>query len=487
MKVLVEAEKLLPRDADVAMVWAPEMHAYQGAYYLFVTLTSRSTLAVEKPVAAKGWLQYAGIRVDFDGAVTDLAGQRNLKGAILVKGPSLAVLGRLINSPLPTTGPFRLKGRIEKEGDVWRALVSEARIGKSDLEGRFVYDPRSGRPRLDGELKGKHFVLADLAPAFGTRNQEGVEVKPPPGKVLPNRPLDLPSLTRMDARLAVAFDTVELGKAFSQPISPLKGTLTLDKGRLVLSDMLANTAEGSLSGSFSVDGTQVPPLWQADLAWNGIRLENWLKSAKEKPQKGHASAKGGNAPSTTYFTGTLNGHAKLTGHGRSTAELIGSLDGRSTMFVRHGTLSQLVVEVLGLDVAQGLGLLLSGDQRLPMECAIADMEARHGRVTPRVAVVDTPVTLVLIDGNVDLGSERLDLRLTAKPKNMSPFTVRSPILVRGPFAKPQATPEAGPIAARVLGAVALAFVNPLAAILPFIDPGSTATSPCLKSLAGLAR
>ncbi len=45
----------LPKGTDVAMVWAPEVHAYQGAYYLFVTLTARSTLAVEKPVAAKGW------------------------------------------------------------------------------------------------------------------------------------------------------------------------------------------------------------------------------------------------------------------------------------------------------------------------------------------------------------------------------------------------------------------------------------------------
>jgi len=45
----------LPKDSGVAMVWAPEMHAYNNAYYLFVTLTFPSTVAEVKPVTAKSW------------------------------------------------------------------------------------------------------------------------------------------------------------------------------------------------------------------------------------------------------------------------------------------------------------------------------------------------------------------------------------------------------------------------------------------------
>ena len=45
----------LPKDQGVAMVWAPEMHAYQGAYYLFVTLTFHATVSEDKPVADKSW------------------------------------------------------------------------------------------------------------------------------------------------------------------------------------------------------------------------------------------------------------------------------------------------------------------------------------------------------------------------------------------------------------------------------------------------
>lgn len=45
----------LPKDLGVAMVWAPEMHAFNNAYYLFVTLTFHTTVADEKPVADKSW------------------------------------------------------------------------------------------------------------------------------------------------------------------------------------------------------------------------------------------------------------------------------------------------------------------------------------------------------------------------------------------------------------------------------------------------
>jgi len=45
----------LAPEQGVDMVWAPEMHAYRGAYYLFVTLTFRTTVPSPKPVDSKRW------------------------------------------------------------------------------------------------------------------------------------------------------------------------------------------------------------------------------------------------------------------------------------------------------------------------------------------------------------------------------------------------------------------------------------------------
>lgn len=435
------------------------------------------------PVTAQGWLTYGPLRADFEGNVKDLFGRRDIAGNVTVKGPSLAVLGQLLGSTLPTTSPFVLQGRIEKQKDLWRVDAQKARIGDSHLAASFTYDTAATPPHLEGDLKGSNLVLADLGPALGTRSEEGKPFPRRPGHVIPSRPLDIPSLRSLTAHLTVNLDRVDLGKAFREPIQPFKAILTLEQGRLGLAKVDARTARGRLTGDISVDGRQKTPLWQADLSWEGIRLEDWLRGAKDREQT--AKANGESRP--PYFTGALLGRAKLAGQGHSTAEVLASLDGEVTLSVRNGTLSHLVVEVLGLDVAQGLGLYLGRDESLPMQCAVMDLQARNGVLAPKVALVDTPVTLILADGTVNLANESLNLRLTAEPKNVSPFTVRSPIRVRGNFEDPQAKPESGPIAARVLGGVALAFVNPLAAIIPFLDPGGASGSPCVQALASLKR
>jgi AsmA family protein len=434
------------------------------------------------PVAAKGWLSFGPVRADFAGEVDDLFGRRDIRGEVAVKGPSLGILGQLAGATLPTTAAFSLQGKIEKKGDVWRVDVGRGRIGNSDLAARFSYDTGVEPPRLEGHLGGSRLVLADLAPAFGTRDVEGATIRRRPGHLFPDRPLDLPSLINMDANITVDLQRVDLGSAFREPIQPFKATLTLDKGKLGLAKIDARTAKGRLSGDIAVDAGQKTPYWRADLAWEGIRLEEWLHSGRKRESKSAPAA--GEPP---YFTGTLQGRAKLAGPGRSTAELLASLDGEITAFVRNGTLSHLIIEVLGLDVAQGLGLVLTGDKTLPVQCAVMDWRATDGVLTPKVALIDTPVTLILADGSVSLAQESLNLRLTAKPKNVSPLTVRSPIRVRGSLDDPEVAPESGPIAARVLGGIALGFINPLAAILPFIDPGGASGSPCAQAMAALKR
>jgi hypothetical protein len=56
--------------------------------------------------------------------------------------------------------------------------------------------------------------------------------------------------------------------------------------------------------------------------------------------------------------------------------------------------------------------------------------------------------------------------------------LRSPLLVSGPLGDPSVTPKAGPIAARIGAAGLLALVNPLLALVPFIEPGTGESANC---------
>ncbi|WP_029146879.1 AsmA family protein [Methylophilus sp. 5] len=434
------------------------------------------------PINSQGWLKYGAVNVKFRGAVADLFGTQRVKGQVDVSGPSLADVGDLLDMTFPRTSAFKVSAEVEKGVDQWRVNIPFAHIGHSRLSGQFVYDLAPETPMLSGKLQGSLLMLADLAPAFGAAQDHTANAHP--GKLFPDESLDFSSYGRMNADIDVHLDAVDLGHAFKQRIAPLKLRLTLIKHKLSLAELEASTAQGTLSGALSIDAhdssnadLSPPPApeWDIQLAVRDIRLEQWLKvtpDAKKTPGKQPSAQQSSTNPAPAYISGKLNGKAKLQGRGRSTAALLKSLDGQLALMVRQGEISHLVVEAAGLDIAQAVGVLIKGDQPLPMQCAAMGWHAKQGVLTPDAALIDTPVTTVTVQGEVNLGQEQLNLKLQANPKNFSPFTVRSPILVTGPFVDPQVSLSPGPIAARVAGGVLLALLNPFAAILPFLDPGS---------------
>ncbi|MBW8829453.1 MAG: AsmA family protein [Burkholderiales bacterium] len=406
----------------------------------------------------------------FDGTGTDVLSFQAIDGTATLSGPSLAKVGDALGITLPTTERFTLKGRLSKSGQRWAFKNADLDVGDSHLGGNFSYDRAPQVPMLTGELNGSHLVLADLLPAFGApkpgTEKAKAHVVAQGGRVLPDRELDIPSLRWMNANVKVRLTRAELGTLFRQPLAPLDGDLTLDGGVLRLSNLLARAAGGEVKGNLGLDGTQANPLWTANVRWAGIELDQWLRPRNKTSQQPKPS---GENPG--YVTGRLGGHAQLQAHGRSTAKMIASTDGTVQAWVRDGTISHLIVEAAGIDIAQGLGLLIVGDDPLPMNCAVVKANAKAGLLTPEAAMVDTRDSTLLITGSVNLADERLALVMTSKPKDMSPATLRSPVRLEGTFDHPQVYLEKKPIGLKVLASAALAMVHPLAALIPLFDPG----------------
>jgi uncharacterized protein involved in outer membrane biogenesis len=433
----------------------------------------------------------------FQGTATDVLKLTALRGRFDVRGPSLAAVGDPLGVTLPTTGAFRASGLIAKQGEVWNTWVERAVVGSSELNGSFMFDAGRKIPLLAGRLRGTRLLLADLGPAVGTAPKGGAAVAATPaaasasapasvaapasgpkaapapvpasekrtptrgsGRVLPDRPFDLPSLRAMDANVLVDIDNLDLGSSIVEPLRPLRTHLVLQNAVLTLRDIDARTGAGTLTGVIQLDGRESLAMWNANLRWDNVRLERWL----------HQDRKEGDPAS--YITGRLNGQAKVVGQGKSTAAILGSLGGTVRMQLREASISHLMVEAAGLDVAQALGVMIKGDDALPVDCAVADLVAVKGVLRPRVLVLDTRDSTVWSEGTLSLANEALDLRLLVSPKDFSPLALRTPVHVRGSFADPAISVEKGPLARRVGAAALLALLNPLAAVIPFFDTGS---------------
>lgn len=479
-------------DVEIAGLIAQAEGRYQG---MPVRVSARSPQVL--PLLDEGspppWRVAVEARVGraqlaYDGVVLDPLGDQGIDGAFSLSGPSLGAVGEVVGVTLPSTPPFALKGTLRRTDPVWHVAVAQATVGRSVLNGEFAYDPQPATPKLTGRLGGRRLALDDLAPAVGA---DGVTSKPPADtrnggpRVIPDRRFDLPSLRAMDADVRIALDELDLNTSAVETLRPLAGRIRLDAGVLRIDELHAATAGGTITGATGLDSTRNPPAWNADLQWRGVDLAGWLRgarkdestvtarSSKAKLKNERDAALKEDAPVKAYLTGEMQGQLKLTGSGNSTAQLLSTLDGQARAVVLRGTLSHLAVEAMGIDIAQALGVLIRGDNGLPLNCAVVAVDAKQGVVTPTVAVFDTRDSMLTVSGQVDLRNELLDLRGEARPKDFTIASLRSPVRVTGPFAKPSVGVEPGPIAARAAGAVALgALLGPLAAVLPLIDPGS---------------
>ena len=406
----------------------------------------------------------------FKGNASDALNFNGLKGDFSVKGPSLAAVGQPLGVTLPTTRAFRTNGMVSKQEGTWHVVVDDATVGGSKLNGDFTYEAARKVPLLSGQLNGPRLLLVDLGPAIGTtpatNELSAAPVTTPTkqkGKVLPSRPFDLASLRVMDADVMINIGSVDLNTTLLEPLRPLHAHLLLKDSVLTLGDLDTRVGDGSLKGKVSLDGRGSEALWNTNLHWEEVRLERWI----------HQVRKNGSPP---YVTGRLNGITNLKGQGRSTAEILGSLQGRFRTELRKGSVSHLAIELAGLDLAESLGVLLKGDDALPVECAVADLNATKGLFHPRLLVVDTTASTVWVDGSVSLATEALDLRAVVSPKDFSLLALRTPLRVRGTFADPKISLEKKPLARQLAGALLLSLVNPLAAWLPLVDRGDIKTA-----------
>lgn len=440
-------------------------------------------------------------RLLFDGQAGALLGTPRLQGEIRFQGRSLAAVGDPLGITLPQTPPFDLRGTLDHEAGAWRLKAQRAVIGSSQLAGDLLFDQREKPAKLSGQLTGSRLALADLGPAIGGKGGDTTrDDATAPGRVLPQRRFDLPSLKAMDADVQVDIAQLDFGTTAMAPLQSLKTRVRLAGGVLKLEDLKASVSGGSIAGSTQLDANARPAAWVAKLDFKAIDMAGWLRGlstdgapASAPVAKGAATLKkernearqGGDQAVQSYLTGLLFGSVHVRGAGRSTGEILASLDGPVQLTLRDGTLSHLATEAMGLDVAESLGVLIRGDQPLPLRCARFDLIARNGVVAPTLAVIDSADSTIRISGQVSLRDESLALRVVTRSHDWSPLSLRTPVTVSGTLANPQVGIEAQGLIGRVLGAVALgAAAGPAAALLPLIEQGSTSkVDPCTVAAA----
>lgn len=413
------------------------------------------------------------IAADGDTAIGFQTFDFNLKLA----GESLQELRTIFGLVLPDTPPYRLAGRLRHAGKEWVYEPFEGKVGDSDLKGSVNYSKSGARPLFTANLQSKVLDLDDLGPLIGvpprTRLGETASAKQKAQaaqwagseRVLPHGKFATEQWKRMDADVKLVAAKVMRPEAL--PIDTLSAHLLLKDGVMRLDPLNFGVAGGRVTSTVTMDGNVSPPTGTIKADVQGLKLARMFPVSQAMDEA----------------LGTMYGRADLKGRGASVGDLLATSNGTMVLAANGGRVSDLLVQLLEIDLAKAAMLMGSRKQQVDLRCAVGQFQVKNGVASPESFVVDTTETFVKVEGTVDFANERFDLETRAKGKSPSVFVLRTPVVMKGPLRSPSIGPKGGPIVAQAGAAAALAAVNPALAIVPFLDAGRGKDADCDKLLA----
>ncbi len=418
-------------------------------------------------------------RILAKGSVTRPFDLGRFETSLTITGADLNDLYGLTGLALPNTPPYRVSGQLRRDRTKWLLGKASGRIGDSDIAGDLSVETRGERPFLKADLRSRRLDFDDLASIFGgapsrargevvSAEQQAVGGKmAAERRIFPEATLQVDRIRSMDAEVNYRAETVNAPR---MPLRKVALDLVLKDGVLTGDPVSVSFSRGTLAGTARLDATGATPRTDVDLRLTGARLEDWITTrfAGEPVIEGQMAAR-----------------AKLTGYGNSVRAAAGSATGSLTVVAPSGELRQAFAELLGVNISKGLLLLLSeSPKRSKVRCAVADFRVKDGVARANSIVVDTDVVLVKGEGTVNLRTERLDLRFEGESKKPRLLRLFVPITVNGPFTRPGVDLETGnALAQGGIGVALAALVNPLVAILPFVEPGLAKDANCAALIA----
>ncbi len=381
-------------------------------------------------------------------------------------GPDMALLTPLTGVPIPKTPRYQVTGALDYAADRIRFREMEGTVGRTDIAGVITVDPRPERPDVTVDLSSRLVDLDDLAGFIGEDPNPGRPARRSE-KTLPDTPISIPKLTAAD--MHVKYRATQIRGGRRQPLDNLRAEFDIVDGNISLHPIAFGVGRGQivLNGQLA---PQPDEAVRAELEMTFQRLD--ISKLMEA-----AGARGG---------GSLNGRASLVSTGKSVAELLGNGNGRVTLHTSGGDLSALLVDLSGLRLADAILSALGLPARTRLECFVADLDLRRGVLQTRAAIIDTEDAIIGGTGTIDLRQERLAYVLRTESKSFTIGTMSTDIRITGSFRDPSVLPGAGELAARGGAAVGLGLLNPLLAILPTIQFGTSEDSGC-NALAGRVR
>jgi uncharacterized protein involved in outer membrane biogenesis len=334
--------------------------------------------------------------------------------------PDLGVAGRLLGLELPAQ-PLKLAANFAGTSTAFRMRKLTGTLGPSDFSGQLSLK-LAQKPELDVEIRSQ---LLDITSLSGGEAASPGAARPAGGRLIPDTPLPLRWLDRLDGRFNV---TAARTRIANFALQDLRLTALLRNGRLLVDPL---ELHGPFGGRFAIRGEVIPgtPGITANLAVTARQMifSPWT----EAPEQAVKHPKG-------------DIDVQLTGGGRTWRELAGSLEGRLRLVAGPGETPAAGLDRLLGNLWRSLVRSIRGRDApttMKLRCLALVTDVTKGiAVTAPVLAFQTEQVNVISHGTLNLRDETVEIYLRTTPRSrigISAGEIINPyVKIAGPLSAP---------------------------------------------------
>lgn len=390
---------------------------------------------------------------------------QNVDVNVAVSAETLTGLKALAGkAPLPDA-PLNLVAQIRGGAERLDLAGVQLNLGDSDLSGDASVVLSGDRPKITAAFSGQKLDLSQLLPADPGTDTGGQAptTSAPAGqkkRVFPDDPLPVDGLRAADVDASL-----KLAKLITPTVmlDDASVTLKLENGRLSVSPVTASVAGSELSADLTLNASGSVPTLAAKANAPNLDIGALLNETG----------------TTDLVEGTAKFAMQVEGSGQSVAAIMANLNGDTRLLMNEGRVRTQAFDTLVGGLSAVMGTMFSGKAEWTvLNCAASRFDIKQGVATSQIMLVDTEYSTVIGEGDMNLGQESLNLKVTPQAKSAT-LNVAVPVKVRGTFAEPSFAPDELATARRIGGLLG-GLVFPPAALGALADMGTGDDNPCLK-------
>ncbi|HYX34560.1 MAG TPA: AsmA-like C-terminal region-containing protein [Oligoflexus sp.] len=391
-------------------------------------------------------------------------------------GEHLARLKPLLAVAVGRLPPYNFQFKLTHEPGLLTIESMTVNLGQSSVTGALTLSLGASQPLLSGRLLAPLLRYEDIDglwtendPAPGPKPRKGQR----PGALLSDQALPFHLLHHARADLFLEVKRYQ-GPASGWFLAEAEARLRLFNGRLILSPINIASSIGQAGGMVTVDARRKPVQLSADL---GLEVYNMATVARRLSL---ALPTVGLSP-RELVKGNLTGTLELKSEGSSPRRLVAAADGHMQLVIDDGHIAATVLEALSMDLVETLATLVKDHPPTKINCMFASYSVDNGVIKTDHFFLSTKDSNVKLSGRLDLNRQLIDVKFETFAKDFSFASVGSPVYLKGSLGDIKVSTSRKELILKATAAIALGtLINPVMALVPFIDLGLEKKGQCVR-------